>query len=315
MQEFKYDVAFSFLKEDEPFAFQLNQLLKDRYETFVYFRKQDQVVGKDGEQEFAETFGKDSRVVVVLFRNSWGKTTWTRIEETAIRNRAYVEGYDFTIFIPMDKDPSLPRWLPRPQIWFDLNRYGLQGAVTVVEARIRQAGGQNRPESVQDQATRLKDQLALKEKRDSFFGSSARFGEAKQAFEEVKGSLNLTAGAISNTHTGLSIKIEQGIDSLTFKLLGFTLSVYYENAIRDDRLHHPRLYTRFSEIDRDQFKHQRQFNVLQTYEFDFDVDLSGENGWRETSRARRFFTSASLADFAFKNLLEIVSAFIAKTTP
>jgi hypothetical protein len=36
---FKYDIAFSFVKEDESLATELNDRVRDRYPTFLYARK------------------------------------------------------------------------------------------------------------------------------------------------------------------------------------------------------------------------------------------------------------------------------------
>jgi hypothetical protein len=89
---YKFDVAFSFPSKDEGLATRINDLLQDRIETFLYSRQQEKLAGTDGEKTFSEVFGKEARVVVVLFRNGWGQTRWTRIEETAIRGRAYERG-------------------------------------------------------------------------------------------------------------------------------------------------------------------------------------------------------------------------------
>ena len=76
-------------------------LIKVRATTFIYSDRQTEIAGKDGEKEFNEVFGSQARLVVVLFREKWGQTSWTQIEETAIRNRAFNETYDFALFIPL----------------------------------------------------------------------------------------------------------------------------------------------------------------------------------------------------------------------
>jgi hypothetical protein len=93
---FKYDIAFSFVGEDEGLATQLNDRLQDRYRTFLYSKAQQQLAGTDGEKTFNAVFEKEARIVAVLLL---GHTAWTRIEEAAIRNRAHEQGYDFTTFI------------------------------------------------------------------------------------------------------------------------------------------------------------------------------------------------------------------------
>jgi hypothetical protein len=115
--DYEYDLAISFVAKDESLATDLADQFEERLRIFLYSRKQDKLGGTDGEQTFNEVFAKQSRLVVVLYREGWGKTPWTRIEVTAIRNRAFDEGYYFVLFIPLDGKPSVPKWLPRTQLW------------------------------------------------------------------------------------------------------------------------------------------------------------------------------------------------------
>jgi hypothetical protein len=55
-KQYKYDIAFSFLAQDEPLATQLNDLLQDRMRTFLYSKKQGEVAGTDGEKTFNAVF-------------------------------------------------------------------------------------------------------------------------------------------------------------------------------------------------------------------------------------------------------------------
>ena len=137
---FKYDVAFSFLAQDEELATQINDLLMVRLTTFIYSRKQDEIAGKNGEEVFNRVFGSEARTVFVLYRKDWGETSWTRIEKIAIQNRAFEEGYDFVLFAPLGKPPTTPRWLPRNRIWIGLDRWGIEGVASVIEARVQETG-------------------------------------------------------------------------------------------------------------------------------------------------------------------------------
>ena len=116
MSNFEYDVAFSFLQRDEPLAMQLNDRLQDRVKTFIYTEQQKVVAGTDGEEVFHRVFGKEARIAAVLYRQGWGQSRWTRIEETAIRNRGHEHGYTFALFIPLDEPPKVPEWLPARQV-------------------------------------------------------------------------------------------------------------------------------------------------------------------------------------------------------
>lgn len=72
---------------------------------------------------FNSVFGRETRSVVILYRKGWGESSWTRIEETAIRNRAHDEGYDFALFIPLDGNPTVPQWVPKNRLWIGLDRW------------------------------------------------------------------------------------------------------------------------------------------------------------------------------------------------
>lgn len=86
----QYDVAVSFLSVDEPLALQTHAKLSESLEVFVYSKKQEQLAGTDGLESFRQVFRADSRMVVVLYRDGWGQTPWTRVEEAAIKDRFLV---------------------------------------------------------------------------------------------------------------------------------------------------------------------------------------------------------------------------------
>lgn len=178
---FKYDVAFSFCNQDEPLAQALHDLLVDRHSVFLYSKRQTELAGRDGEEVFNVAFGSQSRVVVVLYRKEWGTTPWTRIEETAIRNRAHEEGYDFSLFIPLDDPPEVPRWLPKTRIWCNLSRFGQSGTAAVISSLIQTQGGTSRSETIDDRSERLKREMQGEAKRRDFLDST----EGTQAAQDA----------------------------------------------------------------------------------------------------------------------------------
>jgi len=204
-KKFKYDVAFSFLKEDEQLAITLNDLVADRLTTFLYSKKQADLAGTDGEKTFNKVFSEEARVAVVLYRSNWGKTPWTKIEETAIRNRAYDNGYDFVTFILLDDKSKTPKWLPKTQIWVDLERWGPDGAASIIEARVKQEGGESREESVHDYAARIKRQIDMHEKRKQFLGSIKGANSAKEEVKKLLSTIETLIKTISSD-IGFSLK-------------------------------------------------------------------------------------------------------------
>jgi hypothetical protein len=70
----KYEVAISFLAQDGQVAAALNQKLSEGLEVFFFPRKQEELAGTDGLESMRAPFFNDSRVMVVLYRERWGKT-------------------------------------------------------------------------------------------------------------------------------------------------------------------------------------------------------------------------------------------------
>ena len=78
-RDFKYDLGFSFLAKDESLAVRLCDLVKGRSRTFLYSdaERQALLAGRDGEEVLSRVYGKESRIVVVLYRTGWGDQRFT----------------------------------------------------------------------------------------------------------------------------------------------------------------------------------------------------------------------------------------------
>src|SRR5262249_21576111 len=139
----------------------------------------------DGELAFNAVFSAEARLVVIFYRNGWGETPWTRVEQTAIRNRAFDHGWDFTFVIPLDEPPKAPPWLPRSQIWFDWPRWGVSGAAPIIERRAKELGSNARPETVQERAARLHRTLAAEGERRNLLNSERGVAAANQEVDRM----------------------------------------------------------------------------------------------------------------------------------
>jgi len=228
MADYKYDVAFSFLGRDESLAVELNDLLQDRLKTFLYSKRQEEVAGTDGERTFNSVFGEQSRAVAVLYRDGWGQTPWTRIEETAIRNRAYEHGYDFVKFIPLDKDASVPRWLPRTQLWIGLEQWGIRGAASVIEARVQELGGEPRGEAIEDRAVRLEREQQFQARRRDFLKSEQGVTASVDAFEALRLELERQISSVKATAPSISLDLKAGRSELVVRGLSDALGIYWK---------------------------------------------------------------------------------------
>jgi hypothetical protein len=184
-KKYKYEVAFSFLQGDEAIAYEINDLIQDRFSTFIYSKKQEVLGGTDGEKTFNTVFYDESRVVVVLYRDGWGKTAWTKIEETAIKNRAFNKDWEFLVVINLDTKSTLPTWIPKPYIWLDYEKYKSEGAIAIIDYKVRTNGGENRPETIEDKAKRFGRLKEAAKERDEFLKSNKVFAAANEEVEKI----------------------------------------------------------------------------------------------------------------------------------
>ena len=300
-EEFEFDVAFSFLKEDEIIAYNVNDLIQDRIKTFIYSKNQEGLVGFDGEERFHEIFGKKSRLVVIFYKQNWGLTPWTRIEMTAIKNRSLDNGYGFTIFVPLDKSP-VPIWLPRTIIWFNYERWGASGLAGVIESKLSESGIEiKKVETASDFAARKKRELDLKKEIGLYLRSQDAYSDANTEFNTILDEVNRVAKTLhdlglSNGLAGNSrreITIKAGWYSLVFNW-----SVAYSNSLTDSSLLIA-ITKRTNDWD------ERPYTIVKKVEYVYHMNEIKRKGWK-TKMNNEFYQSLDLVDKWIKDLLKLI---------
>lgn len=298
LNSFEYDVAFSFHSKDESVATQLNDLIQDRFKTFLYSKRQEVLAGKDGEDAFSAVFGSKARIVVIFYRREWGQTPFTRIEETSIRNRAHDEGYDFTLFIPTETPTVMPPWLPKNRLYLALERFGLKGAAGVIEQRIQECGGAPQIETVVDRAARLERarhfQKLQKQFRESYDGVDA----ARNAFDQLSIALEKHARNLAGPPNNLPLQAKRAAEFRVLFGLGPVMLVFwnchYSNSLSDAALnveflsHMPRLPGLVS--------FHKEPTKLKTMKFEYDLIASEQHAYVAKSGLDGDFSAESLAD-------------------
>ena len=303
--QYKYDVAFSFLERDEPLAMQLSDLLQERLSCFIYSRAQERLVATDGEATFATVFMAEARTAIILYRKEWGRTPWTRIEQTAIRNRAYDQGYDFALFIPLDERPHLPVWVPKTQIWVGLSRWGTEAAAGVIEAAVQRAGGEPRQESAVTKADRLKRRLRLEAERSAFLASPDAVVAADVERTQLNDEIQLLARSIADESAGLSFSVEVRQRRLRIRSTGYSVAVAWSQQWSDS-LDRASLIIKFWRGGGDIDAHTPQRLMLCEWVYTFDRGLKSEPGWRVAPHGR-FLSSKAVADLIMQELVDLIS--------
>jgi hypothetical protein len=303
-KDYEYEVAISFLAQDEALATSINDLISERFATFIYSRRQEKLAGTDGEETFNAVFAEQSRIVVILYRKGWGETPFTRIEETAIKNRAYNDGYDYTIWVPLDDPPSVPKYVPKTYLWLSLQRFGVEGLAAVVDSKVQSAGGSSGEETAVERAARLRRAQSFAQERELFRtrpeGQKAAQAELQNIFSLIKESIETINGE-SGFH--LQFKEKDIYEAVVVGGLGLSLRWHFtwNNRLQDARLEvkvwdrHPP-FPNIMQVERPQ--------VLVSRDFEFDLSTSRTLVWRGKFRPNREYDAEQIADFCLKLLFD-----------
>lgn len=207
--EYEYEVAISFLAADEPLAAQLAEALEP-LNCFVYSKRQGEVAGTEGIETFRGIFRHRARVCVVLFREGWGKTPWTRVEEAAVRDYCLEAGWDRLIFVRLDREASKPVWVPDSYIYLDFVTFGVPDLIGVIKAAVAKQGVLLAPLSAVEKAKQVSvAENFAKETRQLLSNGAQPFLErAAELFAAFERQLGETAN-----ETGWDIKFGSNANS------------------------------------------------------------------------------------------------------
>jgi hypothetical protein len=301
-KNYKYEVAFSFLGQDESLAHQLNDLIHDRLSTFIYTEQQKKIVGTDGHDTYTKVFLEEARIVVIIYREEWGTTPFTRIEESAIKLRNSEEGHDFIVIISLDK--KKPKWISDLYIWYDFDRWGIKGAATTIENKVREYGGQIREETVADQAARHKREIIREQDLVKYLFSKEGFidgtNEAKRLLQIAEENIL----KINDIDVGLNFHVAKHAGAFfisSTEELGLTIRWHskYINSLHDAYLEvfiaTNNYYSR---------NPQNPGHLFKKEEYLYYLNEAGTKGWMEKKDRQEYRTTEQLINYWQKDFLE-----------
>jgi hypothetical protein len=306
--KYKHDVAISFLHNDEPLAIDLQSRLAPSLNTFVYSKHQEELAGTDGLQSFRTVFRSDARLVVVLFRDGWGQTPWTRVEEGAIQDRFLKEGWNWLLVVMLDKVSSPPPWLPEARIRMSLPDFGIEQTVGAIRLRAQELGSIQRTENAIDKARRLASTTELKRQISQRLDSDEAIVAVAAELRELRSEISrLVAEAASEAP---SLAIQAGSKArhttLTNGHVSLTLDWHqpYTNTLSDSVL------TATEFIGRVMLPNQAGTPVREARELGghtFQFTLTAEHGWCWLCEADgRHYRSKELAGHCLEQLLDLI---------
>jgi hypothetical protein len=299
MAEPQYDVAISFLSADESIAAAVCNRLSEGLKVFFYPRSQEALAGTDGLESMREPFlPEHSRVVVVFYRDRWGQTPWTGVEEVAIRDRCLTDKFESLFFLMLDNTNVPPGWLPRTHVRFNYAEFGLEQAVGAIKARVKERGGAITPLTPLRRAELYKQEQEYLEDRRDFrshnnrsvidYQTSLLFGRIKTLCIEINSASDMELQFFPE-HTGVGCHIRTYQVSVTVNLQWSNFDCELVVREFDTRLAVPALGEQpFYAGGQPREKRARRFTP--------ELSRAREYGWIEEGQAATFITGEALAD-------------------
>lgn len=202
--DFRYDVALSFLSKDLDLAKNLASRLEPGLSVFVYDRHKEDLLGSDGMERFSVVFAQEARLSVILFREGWGHTPWTAFEETHIKSRALLNRMTSFMLVALDSAPH-PAWVPASHLYASIETESRDEIAAIIRARAREQGAVSRKDSAAEFALRQKRAQDAARRRDDRFQSSAAIQEVRAEVERLFADIARTLDEIRASDSTIDV--------------------------------------------------------------------------------------------------------------
>lgn len=318
LNDYSYDVAFSFLAEDERHALAIKEKLSPALNVFLYNELQDELAGADGLVQLSNVFRHDARIIVVLYRENWGATVWTGVEQTAITDRGITQGWDFVLVISLDS--GKPRWLPETKLFYLFERFGAEMAAGAIEERVRQAGGDPREESAVERAVRLarwrvdiNQRIQKEQSPEAIQAAHVAVNVLIQELERLSNEITEKCADISQ-----AVRVQFHREPEKARCVNFSESAHpcdvkviwsqgVQTRLRGSLLKVEQYCSRRNERSGEWIKSSESI-----YEYEFRIDEQSDTWvWRRKGQLIGELTSAGLAENIIKRLLDLITLHLA----
>jgi hypothetical protein len=305
--KFDFDIAISFLSQDETYANKIKTFFSE-LNVFVYSDHQDKIVSKDSDEVFKNIFLYNSKIVVVLYRDGWGKSSNTYIEQEAIKDRIFKnKGTEFLIMVNMTGKETMPPWVSERMIWFDYSRFKIEGLAATINNKYSDLSDTKRIESPRDIAKRKSEEFKFHLKRKAFIESKEGVQSATNEFRNLAELLKKDLEKINNDHINFNYKEEQG-NQIIIRGNLLTLSISW-NLIFTNTLESADEYASLNiqimkrnMIIRENWNENSFYNIYRC-SYVYDLFYPDFKGWKEKN-GNEFVSSQNIVDELLNKLLE-----------
>ncbi|MEH2613730.1 hypothetical protein [Bradyrhizobium sp. AZCC 1693] len=302
------DVAISFLAKDEPFAAELHARLEQTLKLFFFPRQQEELAGTDGLESMRTPF-LESRVAVILFRQPWGETPWTRVEETAIKDRCLAKGWNSLLFVTLDKTSPLPVWLPNTHIRFSNQDYPIEELVGAIKARVQENGGEISKPNPLIIAKRIRAEAELRDDEKRFFRDYPFINQT--AKPQVNALLNEIVRKAREVGDSISYTIDAQIrdSECVVRYGGISLHAHwtqhFTNVIEDVDLRLRSLGNRLF-LPGERYFNTREPRELSRRTFRPQLDFNRNLRWADADTKQQLLKDEDIVEEAIKQFLQLV---------
>lgn len=187
--KYSYDIAISLCKQDVEFARKLVKAINPSLKLFFYETNQEELISESGPESFAKVFKEQSRVVVVLSRDEWGKSFYTDIECNAIVDRLKPDGFGFLVIIPMAQDET-PSWYPSTKIYASPFNFSIEELAHFIEFKVVERDGVLKNITIEDRYENLLERIDQKKATIAIQTSKEAIHSAIQEVADFKDCFN-----------------------------------------------------------------------------------------------------------------------------
>lgn len=306
----RFDVAISFLYQDLNLAKSLYDELSKGLEVFFFPRNQEDLAGTDGLESMREPFRNESRLNVILYRPRWGKTPWTAVEETAIKESCLDTGYKSLFFFAIEPTHDLPKWLPDTHVRFNYADFSLEQAVGAIKARAQERGGHFKPLTPTRKAELLQAEEQFRQDRAYLLSSE------KAIFQEVEALFAVVVKECDEVNAEGHFAIENRVhvryrdvdQSCTIGQDHVSMTVIWHQPYAGSLQHALLVIREFDQqlILPPNHIHFRRPEILKEMRYLPEISRARQYGWRLERGSEAFIAGKDLANQVVMQLLDLI---------
>jgi hypothetical protein len=245
-----------------------------------------------------DVFKKQSRCVIIFYRNKWGTTPYTAIEEKAVRTRISEEGNDNLLVISLDNPPVVPKYLSKTQIWTELAQAGINGTAAFIEEQVKALGGGLSEELPLDVGIEIKKEPRFEVESSKFLESISGLEIAVIELKKLFSALETEKNKITESDNSISLKYKRDETNCAIQYGDFSIRFYLQTEKSNLLMDSP-LYFEMQKQDNT----SNGLNILAVEEYHFELKKVGVYGWIKVVDSDSFISSKQLAEDSIKLLL------------